>query len=187
MSWDTWGLGTKVVVSMKDHMRFGAIGTIEGHNPTHNKFSVVLDDGETLSLDPEGLIAFDDADKEKCHHEVAAEEANKEEQEHAVVEHETAAETLLRLACRDEGVTLHQLCEERGSSAKGPFQRCINANVKKGLVVERGNGVFFTTGSAMRESLRNKQAIPMYVLGQKEYITKEELAQIFEQMARMLR
>lgn len=183
MSWNNWGHGTKVVVSKKDHAKYGEVGVIQAHIPTENEFSVGFDDGEILSIEPEGLIAFEAKDNieeepEECYHTVDKEPD---------VEDETAAETLLRLACRDEGVTLHQLCEERGSNVKGPFQRCINANIRKGLIVERGNGVYFTTGSAMRESIRKKQTLPMNVLGQKEYVTKEELARIFEQMARMLR
>lgn len=177
MSWQNWGQGTKVVVSQKDNARFGSVGEIYEHNPSENKFTVVFEDGEHISLEPENLIAFDKEAEEDCY------QGLKEE----VQVEETAAETLLRLACRDEGVTLYQLCEERESTVKGPFQRCINANIRKGLIVEKGNGVYFTTGSAMRESIRNKQTLPMNVLGQKEYVTKEELAQIFEQMARMLR
>ena len=178
MSWDTWGLGTKVIVSRKTHGKYRHVGTIQAHNPAQNEFSVRFEDGEVTSIPPEELVAFDAKDNTP--------KIDEPEEIEQIIE-ETAPETLLRLASRDEGVTLHQLCEERGSTVRGPYQRCINANIKKGLVIEKGNGVFFTTGSAMRESLKRKEAIPVSILGEKEYITKAELSKIFEQMSKMLR
>ena len=175
MSWENWGPGKQVIVSEKLHPKFGEVGVISAHDPANNNFSVEFVGGETIFVSPHSLDSISNIE------DSSVSRVNAVVEQAEIIEsfgpQENATETLLRLASRECGVTIDQLCQERRSKVKGPYQRCINSNIRKNNIIEKEDGVFFTTGSVARKIIGSS----------KPGVTREDLAIIFENIARALR